>query len=40
MEINFGHTGSNRSAGSAMGKAMKMQGTLGVCTVEAGACIQ
>jgi hypothetical protein len=29
-----------RQEGLLLGKAMKMQGTKGVCTVEAGQCIQ
>jgi hypothetical protein len=40
LEINFGHTGSNSKKVALLKKAMKMQGTLVVCTVEAGQCIQ
>ena len=40
LEINFGHTGSNSKKVALLKKAMKMQGVKGVCTVEAGQCIQ
>ncbi len=40
LEINFSHTGSNSKKVALLKKAMKMQGTRGVCTVEAGQCIQ
>jgi hypothetical protein len=40
LESNFSHTGLIRIEGCMVEKAMKMQGTMGVCTVEAGQCIQ
>jgi hypothetical protein len=39
-EINFSHMGSNKQGVRATGKALKMQGNMDGCTIEAGRCIQ
>ena len=40
LEINQHQTGSNRYEVTRGEKAMKVQGIMGVCTAEAGQCIQ